>query len=75
MPGREGAEAGADAVDGLGLGREGLHDPAGRGQSGDRLLGELDAGTASCHGKDVGRGDPGRPHHHSVHIHIQERTH
>jgi hypothetical protein len=74
VPGRQGAEAGAHAVHGVGLGRQRVHDLAGRGEGGHRLLGELDAGAAARHGEHVGRGHPGRPHHHSVHIHIQERT-
>lgn len=74
VPGRQGAEAGGHAIDGLGLGRQRIHDPASRSQRRDRLLRQLDPGPTPRHGKDVGRGDPGRPHHHSVHIHIQERT-
>ncbi|CAL9309696.1 hypothetical protein SUDANB135_04538 [Streptomyces sp. SudanB135_2055] len=74
VPGRQGAEAGADAVHGVRLGGQRVHDLAGRGEGRHRLLGKLDPGARARHGEDVGRGDPGRPHHHSVHIHIQERT-
>lgn len=74
VPGRQGAEAGGDAVDGLGLGRQRVHDLPGRGKRRDGLRRQLDPGAAARHGENVGRGDPGRPHHHSVHIHIQERT-
>ncbi len=74
VPGRQGAEAGAHAVHGVRLGGQRVHDAAGRGEGRHRLLGKLDPGARARHGEDVGRGDPGRPHHHSVHIHIQERT-
>lgn len=74
VPGREGSEAGGDPVHGLRLGRQRFHDLAGRGERRDRFVGELDPGAAARHGENVGRGDTRRPHHHSVHIHIQERT-
>ncbi|GAA3220975.1 hypothetical protein GCM10020256_27460 [Streptomyces thermocoprophilus] len=74
VAGGQGAEAGGDAVDGVGLGRQRVHDLARGGQGRDRLLGQLDAGAVTRHRENVGRGHPGRPHHHSVHIHIQERT-
>ncbi len=74
VPGGQGPEAGGDAVDGLRLGRQRVDDLARRGQGRHRLAGEFDPGAAARHGEYVGRGHPGRPHHHSVHIHIQERT-
>ncbi|MFK4545105.1 hypothetical protein RKD29_004701 [Streptomyces tendae] len=74
VPGRQGAEAGAHAVDRVRLGGQRVHDGAGRGEGRHRLLGKLDPGARARHGENVGRGDPRRPHHHSVHIHIQERT-
>lgn len=91
VPGRQGAEAGGDAVDRVRLGRQRVHDLAGRGQRRHGLLRQLDPGSAARHGENVGRRDTGRPPvahhhpskaalrafsiHHSVHIHIQERTH
>lgn len=74
VPGGQGAEAGGDAVDGLRLGRQRVDDLAGRGEGHHRFAGEFDPGAVARHGEYVGRGHPGRPHHHSVHIHIQERT-
>ncbi len=71
---REGAEAGGDAVDRLGLGRERVHDEAGGGQGVHGGGGELDPGAVAGHGDDVLGGGSGRPHHDSVHIHIQQRT-
>ncbi len=71
VPGRQGSEAGGDAVDRVRLGRQGVHDLPGRRQGRHRLCRQLDAGTAARHGENVGRRDTGRPHHHSVHIHIQ----
>ncbi len=74
VPGRQGAEAGAHPVDGVRLGGQGVHDLAGRGEGGHRLRGQFDAGPAARHGEHIGRGHARGPHHHSVHIHIQERT-
>lgn len=74
VPGGERAEPGGDPVHGLGLRGQRVHDRAGRGKCGHRLFGELDPGIRPRHGDDIRRADAGRPHHHSVHIHIQERT-
>ncbi len=74
VPGRQGPEAGAHAVHGVRLGRQRLDDLAGRAEGGHRLLGKFDAGPGTRHGEHVGRGHAVCPHHHSVHIHIQERT-
>lgn len=70
----KGAEAGGDAVDRLGLGGERVHDETGGGQGFHGGGGELDPGTVAGHGDDVLGGGSGRPHHNSVHIHIQQRT-
>lgn len=74
VPGGEGAEAGGDAVDRLGLGGEGVDDLpcGGQGLHGGR--GELDPGALAGHGDDVLGGGTGRPHHDCVHIHIQNPT-
>ena len=75
VPGRERAEAGGDAVDRLRLRGQGLHDlPRAAARAARASAGELDAGAVAGHGEHVlGRG-AGCPDHHSVHIHIQERT-
>lgn len=74
VPGGEGAEAGGDPVDGLGLGGERVDDLASAGEGVERLAGQLDPRVASGDGDDVLGGGPGRPHHDSVHIHIQHPT-
>jgi hypothetical protein len=74
VTGGEGAESGGDAVDGLGLGGQRVHDPAGGGEGRDGLVGELDPGAVAGHGDDVIGSGTGRPHHDCLHIHIQQRT-
>ncbi len=74
VPGGERTEPGGHPVDGLGLGGEGVDDLAGPGECVERLRGELDACVATGYGDDVLGGGPGRPHHDSVHIHIQHPT-
>lgn len=72
VPGRQGAEPGGHPVHGFRLGRQRVHDFASGSERRHGVLGELDARSAARHGEHVGRGDTGRPHHHSMHIHIQE---
>ncbi|MBW8701257.1 hypothetical protein MBT84_16760 [Streptomyces sp. MBT84] len=74
VPGGQRTEPGADPVHGFRLRRQRVHDLAGRREGSHGLLGELDPGVRARHGENVGHGDPGRPDHHCVHIHIQERT-
>ncbi len=74
VPGREGAEPGRDAVDGLGLGGERVDDLARGGEGGEGLLGELDPGVVPGDGDDIRCGRSGRPQHDCLHIHIQNPT-
>ncbi len=68
----EGAEAGGDAVDGVGLGGQVLDGPSGGGERLERLGGEFDGSQTAGDGDDVLGGDAGGPEHHGIlHIHIQ----
>ncbi len=74
VPGGEGAEPGGHPVDGFGLGGQRVDDLAGAGECVERLAGQLDPCVAAGNGDDVLGGGTGRPHHDSVHIHIQHPT-
>lgn len=74
VPGGEGAEPGGDPVDRFGLGGQRVDRLPGVGERGQGFRGECDAGSVTGDRDDVGRAGAGGSHHHSVHIHIQERT-
>ncbi len=74
VAGGEGAEAGGDAVDGLGLGGERVDDLPGGGEGLHGLGRQLDAGAVAGDVDDVLRGRAGRAEDDCLHIHIQHPT-